>query len=335
MTTTPRLQPEADLPERSGTSYRDSSLYQGVRFIRSRWRQLGLWTFVGFVIGAALSFALAPRFEATARVALPPTPSQLNIGALSSLSAWFGGSAGGGARYSPEFVMAIVESRNVVDSLLKMYPTAEEGHLSQTLAQYLMDEDSLTPRQYDDAQEIFTTRVGADLDVRTGIVQLSFWDTDPLLAATTLQSLLDEANNQLIAFQRNYAVSRRDYLAERVAEQYELLAQSEGELAEFREANREANSPLLQLEAERLSRRVGMALESYMALQTQLDAAELEVRSDIPELMIVESPQVPVRKSFPSRRRFALGFALLALIVYGVITAVRDGSARGSSIPQT
>lgn len=323
------------MPEQAGTSYRDSSLYQGVRFLRSRWKQLGLWALVGFVIGAALSFVFAPRFEATARVALPPTRNQLNFGALSSLSAMFGVSVGRGSRYSPEFVMAMVGSRNVVDSLLELYPTAEDGRLSQTLAQYLIGEDSLSTRQYDDAREMFSARVGTDLDVRTGIVRLSFWDTDPQLAATTLQTLLDEANNQLIAFQRNYALARRDYLTDRVAEQYEMLALSERELAEFREANREANSPLLRLEVERLSRRVGMALESYMALQTQLDAAELEVRSDIPELMIVESPQVPVRKSFPSRRRFAMGFALLALIVYGAITAVRAGSAQGNTISKT
>ncbi len=335
MTTAPRRQPDADAPEQAGTSYRDSSLYQGVWFLRSRWRQLGLWSFVGFVIGAALSFAFAPRFEATTRVALAPTGNQMNLGALSSLSAGFGISMGGGDRYSPEFVMVMVGSRNVVDSLLEMYPTAEEGRLSRTLAQYLIGEDSLTPRQYEVARERFTARVGMDLDVRTGVVRLSFWDTDPLLASTTLQLLLDEANNQLIAFQRNYAVARRDYLAERVAEQNELLAKSERELAEFREVNRAANSPLLQLEAERLSRRVGMALESYMALQTQLDGAELEVRSDIPELMIVESPQVPARKSFPSRARFALSFAVLALMVYGAITVLRHGAARGSSFSRT
>lgn len=312
-----------------GREYRQSSLYAGFRFVRVRWKLFLAWAFGGFVIGAALSYAVAPRFKSAARIALPPTPSRgtlSSLGALGSLGSAFGLSLGSG-NYSPEFIMALVRGRNIIDSVLQVLVAPNDTVLP--LAHYLGGDDSLSARAFDGARESFRGRLGTDLEIRTGIVGLSFWDTDPETATVVLQALLDETNRQLIAFQRNHAMARRDYLADRVAEAYAQLTEREEELAEFREANRNvANSPILQLEAERLNRRVSMTLDSYRALQDQLDAAELEMRSDIPELMIVENPEVPVRKFFPRRRIMALAFALLAALGYGVWAATRGSADR-------
>jgi uncharacterized protein involved in exopolysaccharide biosynthesis len=309
-------------PESETPAYRKSVLYGGVRFALRHWRRLALFAIVGFAVGAGGSYLFAKRFQANARVALPPTGGQSALGALSAFQSAIG-FALPTDNYSPEFITALVTGRNVVDSVL-LRPLAAGGG-GRSAAEYLGDDDALDGEEFADVRKTFVDRLTASLDVRSGIVYLAFWDTDPVAARAMLQALLDEINRQLISFQRAFALARRDYLAERVAETYRQLSEREAALATFRQTNREiSNSPLLQLEADRLNRRVTMALESYRTLQNQLDAAELEVRSDIPQLMVVESPIVPVRKYFPRRSVFALVGAALGLLVAAGLAAARE-----------
>jgi uncharacterized protein involved in exopolysaccharide biosynthesis len=236
----------------------------------------------------------------------------------------------GSGNYSPEFIRSLVRGRNIVDSVLVMPADAEHPD-ERTLAEYLVGDDSLDAREFTSAREAFSRRLSADLEVRTGVIALSFWDTDPQVADRGLRALLKELNQQLIGHQRTFALARREYLAERVADAQAQLARSEREVAAFREANRDVrNSPLLQLEAEQLNRRVSMALQSYTSLQEQLDAAELEMRSDIPQLMIVEDSEVPVRKFFPRRRIMALAAAALAALLYATWVTLRPLSRRAA-----
>jgi uncharacterized protein involved in exopolysaccharide biosynthesis len=307
---------------RAGRHYEESTLFQGIRFLRRHWKGFALWAFIGFAVGAGWSFLIAPRFRATARIALPPTPSRPSLGAFGSLQAMFGLTLGSG-NYSPEFIRSLVRGRNMVDSVLVTPADAEQPD-GRTLAEYLLDDDSLDAREFADARETLRGRLSADLEVRTGVIALSFWDTAPEVADRGVRALLQELNRQLIGHQRTFALARREYLAQRVADAQAQLAKSERELAAFRETNRNVrNSPLLQLEAERLNRRVSMALQFYTSLQEQLDAAELELRSDIPQLMIVEDPEVPVRKFFPRRRIMALAAAALAAFLYATWVTLR------------
>ncbi len=315
-------QPVRAASQTSRQTFRDSTLYYALTVLLANWKPITALAVMGFVVGVGLSFLFAPRYRATGRVALPPSQARPNLSFTSSLPAILGLSLRSG-NFSPEFIAALAGGRNVVDSVLTI-SVASVVDSPATLAAYLADEDAIDRSSRTKAREAFTRRFVADLDVRTGMVEMSFWDQEPAVAVAALRALMTETNEQLSAFQRTFAVARRDYLQERVAESYERLSSQEQELAHFRETNRDVrNSPLLQLEGERLNRRVDMALGEYRALQEQLDAAELEVRSDIPQLMVVEDPEVPVHKFFPKRRYFALGFAFLGVVVFALWSVAR------------
>jgi len=298
-----------------------------------RWRLL-LIAILGFGAGAGGSFLLTPRFRANAKLASPPTSTRSQLGSLGSLGSLAGaiGISVGGSQYSPEFLASALRGRDVVDSVLALPLTAMQlPDSGRSVALYITDTDSMTPRRLESARERFQQRLTVDLDVRSGILTVSFWDHEPTFAAAMLDTLIARVNLQLIRFQRHFAEARRDYLATRVAASQGDLAERERALAAFHEQNRVINGPILQLQADRLTRRVDMSLAVFQALQRQLDEVELEVRSEIPQLMVVEHPVVPARKWFPPRRLLALLGAIVPCSVWVLLKAWRD--ARRPTFP--
>lgn len=318
-----------DAVELLGASYAG----RGLSLVSLHWRSIAAIAVAGFAVGATASLLVNPRFRADARLASPPAQGRPQLAALGSLASTFGISLGSG-EYSAEFLAASLRARDVLDSMLLLPMSAFGSSATKpNLALYLGDADSLTGRRFEAARRTLQQRLSTDLDYRSGIVSVAYWDTDPVVAATLLDTLITRVNGQLIRFQRRYAAARRDYLEERVAAAQEDLSARERESVSFQQRNRIVNSPALQLEADRLARRVDMALGVVQGLQRQLDEAELMVRSDIPQVMLVESPVVPVRKFFPPRKAFALLGAVFPVSLWILILAWRSRQYAGMDGP--
>lgn len=286
-----------------------------ISFAIRHWGQLLATVVIGGAMGVGLSFLFQPRFRSTAQIAPPPVSaggSFLPEG-LGSIATSLGISVAGGGRYSPEFITALIESRDVVDSVL-LQDLSPTGRTGATMATYLARRGNLTPRQFWNTRKTFLNRLDLSLDVRSGVISLSFWDVDPQIAELVLRRLLEEADSKLIESEHVFASARRDYLRARSAEFQRRLAMAEDSLTGFQIRNRSIqNSPMLQLEGERLSRRVALAQEMNIAVEKQLEAAELQVLSDVPRLAIVEHPNAPSKKYFPRRSLWALSGIGLAV----------------------
>lgn len=302
-------------PIQSAAPSEESVIAVGLRFLLTHYRSLLLWSVASAIAGTALSFAFSPRYTSEMQVSVAPSDlgAMASQSGLSSIASSFGLSLAGGNGYSPEFIAALTGSRDITDSVLNSAVRQPDGRTK--LFQYIADDDSLTAKQYALIREKYLNRLSVNLDVRSEIVTITFWANDAAIARQVLDTLLSRINDKLIANERALARARRDYLASRVRESQAALDSAEDDLTRFHERNRALdNSPALQLESDRLARKVDASLQLTLDLRRQLDAAQLQILSNVPKLITVEAPDAPALKSFPHRKTWFVAFGILGVL---------------------
>lgn len=160
------------------------------------------------------------------------------------------------------------------------------------------------------------TKIGKDKI--TGIVSVAFEWTSPDFA----QFVAAEYIRQLDQFCSSERFARLDenriFVRGRLRETEIRLRDAEDSLLEYREQNRNysmGSSPELQLEHERLIRKVAEVGEVYSLLSQQLEMATIEAKRKKPVVAVLDSPVIPQEKAGPHRLANIVQVTLAALLV--------------------
>ncbi|MCC6962196.1 MAG: hypothetical protein IT585_03000 [candidate division Zixibacteria bacterium] len=161
-----------------------------------------------------------------------------------------------------------------------------------------------------------TTSVGKDK--QSGMISLTFEWTDPEFAQFTAAEYI----RQLDAFCSSERFARLDesraFVESRLRDAERRLQAAEDSLLAFREQNRNyyiASAPDLQLEHERLTRKVTEIGQVYALLSQQLEMATIEAKRKKPVVATLDFPSVPEVKSGPQRLVNTLQAAIAALLL--------------------
>ncbi len=155
-------------------------------------------------------------------------------------------------------------------------------------------------------------------DKTTGVISIGFEWTHPGFA----QFVAAEYIKQLDAFCSSERFARldenRSFVQSRLLEAESRLRAAEDSLLQYREQNRNyylGSAPDLQLEHERLIRKVAEIGEVYSLLAQQLEMATIEAKRKKPVVAVLDYPSVPEEKSGPHRLTNIVQLTLAALLL--------------------
>lgn len=273
-----------------------------------RWRLVTTLTVGCVLLAQGIAFVLPKGYTSSASFTPEDTkPNQLP-GALAGVAGQLGLLQGGGNQ-SPEFYVRLLNSRDVRERIL-LEPI--EG---QTLVQRYGTGGR--PDSLDKANRKLGKDYSVSVDRTANIVRLDVELGSPSVARAVCESFLAEVSRFNSSLRRTLAGERRRFAERQLSDASVELADAENALRDFLSRNRGGASPTLQFERARLDRRLTLAQDLYLNLSHQVQTSRLDEVNDTPLISVVETPNLPTRKSRPNR--ILIGIMALALGLAGSI----------------
>ena len=172
------------------------------------------------------------------------------------------------------------------------------------------------------AMDSFIGLIGIEEDAKTSILTLSINASEPELAAEINQALIDE----LDAHQRQYNKSKtsdaKQFIETQIMNTEKELMAAEENLKVFMDRNRRIeNSPALQLQQQRLGREVTVLIGVFTTLKQQLETTKIEEVKESDYVVVLDSPEIPLRRSKPKKKIIVILAGLLGLGL-GILVAI-------------
>ena len=287
--------------------------------LRELWRSrvaVAALTLTPAILAVGIGLLVPRWYRAGASMAVDVGTTQ-NLGSLAGLADQFGITSL--PRMSPQFYADLLGSRSVRERIVRARYPLGQGGAPLRLEQAWSGRDSVTPPLREAALRKLDRHFSASNNTRTGVVTFTVEGPSPVVAELMADTAMAALNDLVISLRRTRATAERSFLEERWNALRDSLTRREDELREFYRRNRVITAPDLQFEEMRLKREVDRVATVYASVGQQLEQARIQEVRDTPALGVIDAPYLPVRKSSPvlkwwavSAAAFGLGAALLA-----------------------
>lgn len=271
----------------------------------------------------------------TSMASFTPQTSTPDRAGVASLAASFGISVSGNTTAeSPQFYSDVLNSNEILRRVaVKSYRVAGG---SMPLPQILKTDQPDTNRQLFETVKELREMVNVTTNLRTGIVTLTVTSKSPELSQQLADSLTATVNAFNLESRQSRAGSEREFTEAQLAKYQRDLGEAETEYEAFLRGNRQISlSPSLQLESDRLQRRIAMLQSLVTSLTQAYEQARIDEVRRTPAIRMIERPRIPAEPNARGTIRIALlaGIAgtLLGLLV--AVTRERLGYARRQGDP--
>ena len=295
------------------------------QLLLARWKLAGAVAASIFIVGIVVLVLIPRRYTSHGSFVVEAAPTGGLSGAMAIISQLNPNMAGGD---SPKFYVDLVGSRPVREHLLMLVPRAQCGSSGRSVLQIISGRGN-DPTNLAKTVERLRHRVSSGYDLRTGVISVGVEADCPELARELTDSLIASVNSFNIDRRQTRAKLRREFSEQRAREADSALQSAENALSSFQAANRVITNPRLELDADRLRRRISEREEMASTLRREASSARLEEINSIPALTVVEPPDTPIRPSYPKRRVaaamllvIALGFGIAVVLLLFIVSAV-------------
>ncbi len=270
---------------------------------------------------AGLVSLLVPRTYTATTTFVPEAGPDARVPAgLAGIAGQFGIALGGDASQSPQFYADLIESRELMEQVLRTrYPIPSGGAASADSATLLeiLDQggDNSADSLYKGVKKL-TKLVSTSVNRKTNVVELDVDAHDPALAALVASRFLTYLNEFNAKTRQSQARERRKFTEDRLAGAEVDLRRAEEELKVFYQRNRSwQQAPQLVFEEGQLRRQVDVRQEVYLTLRREYETARIDEANDTPVITVIDPPIPPARKSKPKR------------VLWVIVAAVLGGAA--------
>lgn len=193
--------------------------------------------------------------------------------------------------------------------------------LSNDGKEELIDPDKLEMLALEDLH----SQIKIDEDKMTGIYTVSINSFEPNFTRDLLQTIIEELDKHQADYNKNISSRTRGFIENRISETKKELEFAEDKLTSFTERNRRIeNSPLLQLEQDRLLREVNVLMGVFTSLKQQLETVKIEEVKEADYVIVIDPPEIPIRRTSPKRKRSVMIAAFMGMIVGLVIPFLKE-----------
>ncbi len=172
-------------------------------------------------------------------------------------------------------------------------------------------------------------RIGATLDKKSGVINISVKMQDPVVAATLVKYAQDYLTQYVAKYRTEKTQKDISFLNERISEAKRRYDNALYAYSSYQDRNKSLFLNIAKDEGKKLQYEVDLSYNLYAELAKQLEEAKIKVHRETPIFKVLEPAQIPVNKSEPKRTLMVLGFAFLGLILSLVWVLARNYKALG------
>lgn len=305
--------------------FQEIRVLQLASIMLKRWKSVFAFPFITALAVALISLIISPRYTSTATF-LPEDDSRSGLlpSSLVGLASQFGVRVPTGGT-PPELYAAVLVSRTLMDSVLQSSfpdPRAPGGTNRASLLDILEIEGDSLAERLEEGREELEDIASLKIDDASGLISVSIETRYPALSGEVANRYVALLNDFNLATRQTTARARRSFIEDRLPKAEEELRTSEDDLQRFQERNRDfRSSPQLQLEFERLQRRLDIKQEVLLTLRREHEEARIEEVKNTPVITIIDAAVPAKQKSSPKRTLLVL-LALLASGALGIAIAL-------------
>jgi len=290
-------------------------------FLRQRWLILGIAVAIALAtVGAALvaprTYTVGASFEIQKRDQSPAAGIAAQLGM---------DVAGLDAGQSPAFYVALIKTPDLLDRLVDTTFTTSTDPKRRSLAT-IWDISARTPLlQRELVIEKLQKVVSSSVSPKLELVQIEVATHDPTLSRELADAILQQVNWFNLRTRQSRAAAERQFDERLVEEVGAELRRAEDETQRFFQQNQQPRmSAALEMEKQRLSRRLEILNARYVSLVTAYDRARIDEVRDTPVITLIERPRMPVKADSRHLAKRALGMFLLGLGIGALVAVVRQ-----------
>jgi uncharacterized protein involved in exopolysaccharide biosynthesis len=292
------------------------------------WKLLVWLPFAVGVVAILFTYLVKPSFtSASAFIAESRDRSSSPAGGFAGVASQLGLGLALSPSSSPQFYAELLRTRELLETVLtsRIADSRTPEDDSVVVKETLATRWTRPPLRMDKALQRIREVSSVSLNPRTGMIELRVEGVHPAIAQQIAVRILDVLNRFNLERRRTQAGQRRRFAADRLTDVQDSLRSAEKAQQVFLEGNRAPtqNSPLLMLQTERLQRQVSMYQELYTSLRLEYETARLDEVNDTPVITIIDAPNLPLRKSSPSRAMAGIAGGMMGAFLAVVLVLGR------------
>jgi uncharacterized protein involved in exopolysaccharide biosynthesis len=305
----------------------DGGLLPYVRIlIRRKWIVLGCVALAAAAAGL-YSLTLEPSYTAVATLYPAKQAESSGLSGLMSLGANLG-LPGISAKDPTDILVDIAKTNSFLGRVVaKKFYSAKLGR-EATLREIVPIKSKRQELRNFYLLESLRKTIEFESNKRSGVLTIKVQAPEAELAKALADTVISELNRFYRELMSSKKASYRQFLEKRLAEAEANLKETEDRLRNYRERNMlSSNSPEQNLLMARYTRDIRVNEELYLTLRKEYEVARLEEQKDLPALDMLDSPETPLFKSGPQRRKLVLFFGFIGLLAGAGLAVIVDRRA--------
>lgn len=306
------------------------------------------------LIAWCLTFAVScliilpiPRYYTCTMTLAPETVGTGMNGTIASLANSFGLNVGGGATadaISPELYPELLQSPQFLATLMTVPVKTRDGQASTDFYTYITEytkpsvvdkvmrflssddeggplvsadalrPDSLSRKEWKTFEAVQKT-TSCDVDLKTGLISISFTDRDPLVSAIMVQALCDKMQAFITDYRTKKARVDYEYykrLSEEAKSNYENARQA---YAAFASSHNNVVVESVRSKLHDLESDMQLKFNTYSAMVAQYESSKAKLQENTPAFTVVKGASVPYKPAGPKRMAFIFVMMFLSTLV--------------------
>jgi hypothetical protein len=229
------------------------------------------------------------------------------------------------ANQSPAFYAALIKTPDVLDRLVdSAFATSTDPKPRSLAAIWDISRQSTSLQRQaviERLQKVLSSSTSPKLD----LVVLSLATDDPLLSRELADAILDQVNWFNLRTRQSRAAAERQFDQRLVEEVAADLRNAEDETQRFLQENQQPRmSAALEMQKQRLARRLEILNARYVSLVTAYDRARIDEVRDTPVITVIERPRTPAKPDSRHLAKRVLLMLLLGLFLGAIIALIRQ-----------
>ena len=186
----------------------------------------------------------------------------------------------------------------------------EEGYAA-------LNPSALTPEQASVASAIRES-ISLAVDKKNSVISLTVTAQDPKVAATISQEVIDRLQTYVTDYRTEKSRKDLAYYETLYEESKDAYFAAQQRYASYVDRNQGVILQRVKTEEERLQNEMNLNYQLYNACAQQLQTAKAKVQQETPVFTIIDPPQVPLKRSKPSKPTILVASIFLGAMIAAV-----------------
>lgn len=186
----------------------------------------------------------------------------------------------------------------------------EEGFASLNPAELSKEQDEVAK----DIRE----NISLSVDKKTSVISLSVTAQDPHVAARITEEVIARLKTYVTNYRTEKSRTDLAYYENLYTEAKNSYFTAQQRYANYVDRNQGVILQRVKTEQERLQNEMNLAYQLYNSCAQQLQAARAKVQMETPVFTVINPPQVPLKRSAPSKATILVAFVFLAFVFESV-----------------